>query len=120
MDRHFGVAASVFSEDATEEVAGGWADVSDAKFAFFALRGAADGFKGGQVLINERAGLSEECGSGFGEADAFAVAVEEDGAEFVLHFFDCSAECGLCDAEAHGGLGEAKFFGDGDELPELP
>ncbi len=120
MDGDFGVAASVFGEDAAEEMAGGGADVSDAEFAFFALGGAADGFEGGLVLLQEGAGFAEKNGAGVGEADSLAVPVEEDGVELIFHLFDGATEGGLGDAESGGGFGEAEFFCDGDEVFELP
>jgi hypothetical protein len=120
VDRDFGVAVAVFSEDAAEEMAGGWSDVSDAEFAFLALGGAADRLESGLVLFEECARFAEKGGTGIGEADPFSVAVEENGPEVVFHFLDGATERGLGDAQAGSGFGEAEFFGDGDEVSELP
>ncbi len=99
VDGDFGMTMAVFGEDASEEMACGWSDVSDPEFAFFAQSGSADGFQSGLMLFEERARFAEEGGSGVGEADAFAVTVEEDGAEEAFHLLDCSAEGGLGDPE---------------------
>ncbi len=119
MDGDFGVSASVFGEDATEEMAGGGTDVTDAEFALFALGGATDGFEGGLVLLEEGAGFAEENGAGIGETHSLAVPVEEEGIELVFHLLDGATEGGLGDAQAGGGFGEAEFFGDGDEVSQL-
>lgn len=120
VEGHVGVLSTVFGEEASKKVTGGRADVSDTEFAFFALGCASDRFECGVMLIEESTGFAEEGGAGFGEANAFAVAVEEDGAERFLHFFDGSAEGGLGDPKSGSCFGKAEFFGDGEEVSELP
>lgn len=103
-ERNFWMEAPVFCEEAAEEVASWRADVADTEFAFFAAGGTLDGLEGGLVLFEQGSGFCEEGGSCLGEAHAFAVPVEEDGAEVLFHFLDGAAEGGLSDAESRGGF----------------
>lgn len=73
-------------------------------------------FEGGE----SPAGATEEDGSGIGERDADGVTLEEDEAGFLLEVLDLFAEGRACDAEAVGGFAEVQFFGDCDEVSEVP
>lgn len=58
--------------------------------------------------------------AGGGEGGGAAGAVEELGPQFLFEAADLGADPGLADVDALGRAGEVLFFGDRDEVFELP
>jgi hypothetical protein len=70
-------------------------------------------------LFQHGAGVREQGGSGRGQADGAAVAVEQPYAEVTFERLDLLGQGGTGDQQPLGGAAEVELFGDRDEVPQL-
>lgn len=106
----------VFGQQSPQKWIGGWADVTQAQFAFFAGGSATDATQRFFELVKKLNRFAQEDRTGRCQPDVVASAFEKNGAEFGFELFNGAAEGGLRDVKAAGRAGKAEFFGDSAEI----
>ena len=82
-----------------------------------ALGGSAalDFFFGAVEFVEDAAGGAQQAFAGGGEHHFAAAALEQRAAEQLFGVAELMAERGLCEMQARGGAGDARFLGDGGD-----
>src|SRR5262245_27799582 len=88
--------------------------------AFLASRCAPRGFKRAIEVGERRTGTSKEGTTGISQLNSTRHAVEQLYVDFLLDRLDQAAERRLRNAKALRRAGDVPFFGDGNDVAEMP
>ena len=116
LDIDAGVVFPIPTNQTLQEAAGNQGVDSYAQTTAFSLRRHASGFHGMIELVDAGRDLLHELPACFGQPDAAGVALEQEGAKFVLKRLHTGTDAGLADPKCAGRVAKIQMFCDSECL----